>query len=155
MTEAVIEEPGVPGELVVDEDVHTDPEDTESNLVKHARYELTLLGEEPETIEGYLRVIQAFADMGHSGGSAAFAIPVLSRLLQYGNLRPLTNDPDEWVCHKDPVAGSPGLWQNTRCSEAFSTDGGKTYQLLSETEKKKKILHRTRSPETEGIIKSV
>lgn len=109
----------------------------ESNLVKHARHELELVGEDPEVIEGYLKVVQAFADMGHSGGSASVAIPVLHLLFQFKNLKPLTNDPEEWVCHKDPSPGEPGLWQNTRNSEAFSMDGGRTYQLLSESKKKK------------------
>jgi hypothetical protein len=100
-----------------------------SNLVEHARTELNLIGEEPETIDGYLRVVQAFADMGHSGGSASVAIPVLHELLQFKNLRPLTDDPDEWFYH-GPDMGD--CWQNKRNGEAFSNDGGKTYYLLSE-----------------------
>lgn len=97
-----------------------------SNLVDHARRELELIGEEPATIDGYLKVVQAFADMGHSGGSASVAIPVLHELFQYKNLRPLTDSPGEWVDHGN------SLWQNTRNGEAFSSDGGKTYWLLSE-----------------------
>ncbi|QIK64123.1 hypothetical protein G7068_13650 [Leucobacter viscericola] len=97
-----------------------------SNLVEHARRELELLGEEPQTVQGYLNVVQAFADMGHSGGSASVAIPVIHDLLQFKNLRPLTNSPEEWVNVAD------ALWQNKRNSEAFSDDGGKTYRLLSE-----------------------
>lgn len=101
-----------------------------SNLVEHARRELELIGEEPETVAGYLNVIQAFADMGHSGGSASVAIPTLNELLQFKNLKPLTNDPAEWFDHGD-TSGYP-LWQNIRNGEAFSDDGGKTYWLLSE-----------------------
>lgn len=104
-----------------------------SNLVEHARRELALIGEDPETVDGYLRVVQAFADMGHSGGSASVAVPVINELLQFKNLRPLTDDPAEWFHHGPDVAGRPGgIWQNTRNSEAFSNDGGKTYYLLSE-----------------------
>lgn len=104
-----------------------------SNLVDHARIELELVGEELETIEGYLKVIQAFADMGHSGGSASVAIPVINALLQFKNLRPLTDDPEEWIHHGPDVwDGKNGIWQNKRNSEAFSEDGGKTYTLLSE-----------------------
>lgn len=101
-----------------------------SNLVEHARTELTRIGEEPETIEGYLKVIQAFADMGHSGGSASVAVPVINELLQFKNLSPLTDDPDEWFNVSD-MAGYES-WQNRRNPEAFSNDGGKTYYLLSE-----------------------
>jgi hypothetical protein len=104
-----------------------------SNLVEHAKQELALIGEEPETVEGYLNIIQAFADMGHSGGSAAIAVPVLTRLLQYKNLSPLTDDPDEWIFHnKNTHGASEDLWQNKRDFEAFSTDGGKTYFRFSE-----------------------
>lgn len=104
-----------------------------SNLVEHARRELELIGEEPETIVGYLKIIQAFADMGHSGGSASVAVPVLNLLLQYKNLKPLTDDPNEWHFHEPDIAGNEeGFWQNKRNGEAFSLDGGKTYYLLSE-----------------------
>jgi hypothetical protein len=104
----------------------------ESNLVAHARRELALIGEEPETVAGYLNVIQAFADMGHSGGSASVAIPTLNRLLQFGNLRPLTDDPGEWNHVAEAQAGQDDLWQSARNPEAFSNDGGETYWLLSE-----------------------
>lgn len=107
-----------------------------SNLVEHATRELQLIGEEPEFIAGYLRVIQAFADMGHSGGSASVAIPTINALLQFKNLKPLTDDPDEWMQHSEEVWGAEGgVWQNKRNGEAFSDDGGKTYYLLSDRDK--------------------
>lgn len=92
-----------------------------SNLVAHARRELELIGEEPDVIKGYVKVIQAFADMGHSGGSAMVAIPTIGRLLRFENLAPLTDDPDDWI-----EVGF-GMWQNRRCSRMFSEDGGKSY----------------------------
>lgn len=103
-----------------------------SNLVDHARRELELIGEDPDTITGYLNVIQAFVDMGHSGGSASVAIPVINRLLQFENLTPLTGDPSEWNHIADEMAGQPDLWQSARNPEAFSNDGGKSFYLLSE-----------------------
>lgn len=104
-----------------------------SNLVTHARRELVLIGEDPETIDGLLKVIQAFADMGHSGGSASIAIPMINALLQFKNLSPLTDDPGEWVHHTAEQWGEPGgVWQNKRNGEAFSNDGGYNYYLLSE-----------------------
>jgi len=110
------------------------PEEPESNLVAHARRELEAIGEEPDTIVGYLKVIQAFADMGHSGGSASVAIPTINQLLQFKPLGPITNDPDEWYNHGRDMGGHPDgdFWQNKRDGEAFSNDGGKTYYLLSE-----------------------
>lgn len=98
----------------------------DSNLVQHARLELERIGEEPETVRGYLEMISIFSRMGHSGGSASVFIPTLNELLQFNNLSPLTNDPEEWMDVTD------GMWQNRRCSKAFSNDGGKTYTLLGE-----------------------
>lgn len=118
-----------------------------SNLVQHAERELTLLGEDQETIDGYKKVIQAFADMGHSGGSAAIAIPVINELLQFNNITPLTDNPDEWQYISEDVWGSSGgIWQNRRSGEAFSNDGGKTYYLLSEggNDKNRKPLHESK-----------
>lgn len=95
-------------------------------LIQHAKRELALLGEEKETVDGYLAMLQIFAQMGHSGGSASVFIPTLVRLLSFQNLKPLTNSEDEWVEVTDH------MWQNNRNSEAFSHDGGHTYELLSE-----------------------
>lgn len=105
-----------------------------SNLVEHAKRELELIGEEPETIEGYLKVVQAFDDMGPSGGMAAVAIPIINELLQFKNLRPLTDDPKEWYPHDGGYGSDAGytFWQNIRNSAAFSNDGGKTYYLVTE-----------------------
>jgi hypothetical protein len=100
-----------------------------SNLVMHAKRELEIIGEEPDVIRGYLKVIQAFADMNHSGGSASVAIPVINELLQFHNLAPLTNNPAEWVEVFD------NTWQNSRMGEAFSEDGGRTYYLLGDDRK--------------------
>lgn len=101
------------------------------SMVERARRELEIVGEDPEVIEGYLKVIQAFADMGHSGGSAMFAIPVVNTLLHQKPLTPLTDWPDDWLFHeKEMWDGVNGIWQSKRNSEAFSTDGGKTHYLL-------------------------
>lgn len=104
-----------------------------SNLVEHAKRELALIGEEEETVQGYVKIIQAFADMGHSGGSASVAIPVIHRLLQFQNLSELTNDPEEWMFVAEDIWGEEGgIWQSKRNPEAFSNDGGNRYYLLSE-----------------------
>lgn len=100
------------------------------SLVEHARRELELIGEEPQVIDWYCRVIAEFASFGHSGGSASVCVPVLHELLQFKPLSPLTADPAEWIDQSE--FSSTPVWQNRRCSEAFSEDGGKTYYLLSE-----------------------
>lgn len=104
----------------------------ESNLVAHARRELRIVGEDADTIRGICNVVQAFADMGHSGGSAHFAALYLDKLLRYQPLSELTDEPGEWTDrHAEGMTTTP-LWQSVRNPEAFSHDGGKTYYLLSE-----------------------
>lgn len=104
------------------------------SLIDHARTELEIVGEDDDTKAGLLKVVQAFADMGHSGASAHFCAEALNRLLRYQPLASLTNDPSEWNHIADDIAGQPDLWQSRRNPEAFSNDGGRTYYLLSETE---------------------
>lgn len=97
----------------------------ESPLVEHARRELNLIGEEPQTIEWYLSVVRAFAAYRHSGGSASVAIPTLSRLLSFRPLAELTSDPAEWI-DRSSIMNEP-WWQNLRDSRAMSRNGGKDW----------------------------
>lgn len=98
----------------------------DGNLVAHATRELSLIHNDKKFNDCIINAIRAFAQYGHSGGSAGVGIHILYDLLQYKNLSPLTNDPKEW----NEVG--PNAWQSSRNSEAFSHDGGKTYYLLSE-----------------------
>lgn len=102
------------------------------SLVEHARRELTLFGEDPETIDAICSVVQAFADTGPSGGSAPYIIAYLEKLLRFEPLTPLTNDPAEWT-DRSEISGYP-IWQSTRDPRAMSQDGGKTYWLVDERE---------------------
>lgn len=114
---------------------------TESNLVAHANRELELIGEDPEIVDATIRMCQIFSSLGHSGASAHFHRMMLNELLQFHNLGPLTDDPDEWMHHTAEVWPEPGgVWQNVRNGEAFSNDGGKTYRLNSDTS----VLHKSR-----------
>lgn len=101
-----------------------------SNLVEHAKRELEIIGEDKETTEGLLAVIQAFSDMGHSGGSAMVCIPRIAKLLSFENLAPITDNPEDWFHHGPETWGGEdgeGIWQCKRNSKLFSEDGGKTY----------------------------
>lgn len=108
-----------------------------SNLVDHAKRELDILeskgGHDEELNRIIVECIEKFVEYDHSGGSASWAIPVLNDLLQFKNLSPLTDDPDEWMQVKTGELHYRGynVWQNRRNSEAFSHDGGQTYYLLS------------------------
>lgn len=97
-----------------------------STLVEHAKRELARLGNDENFNQTIVNAVAAFAQYGHSGGSAPYATAILNDLLQFKALSPLTDDPAEW----NEVG--EGVWQNSRNSEAFSTDGGKTYYLVSE-----------------------
>lgn len=105
--------------------------DDEDGMVAHARKELERIYEDSDVVEWMLGVIRSFAAYGHSGGSVATLIPQLTRLLEQKNLSPLTTNADEWE-FRDPSMWPPnGIWQNTRNSECFSEDGGKTFWVLS------------------------
>lgn len=108
-------------------------DDQDSNLVKHAYHELTLIGEDPKVIDWYIRVIKEYASFGHSGGSHMAIMPCLSQLLNFQPLSPLTNDPEEWYHHsKDMWDGDNGIWQNKRDGRMFSEDGGETYTCVDD-----------------------
>ena len=111
---------------------------SDSNLVKHVKNELRLIGydvENPDTddLNGMMsshiiEIAEIFSKQGHSGASGEYAIQVLEQVLRFKNLTPLTTDPAEWV------EVGPEMWQNKRSSDAFSDDGGKTYKRLGDDE---------------------
>lgn len=103
---------------------------TDSPLVDHARRELALIGEDEWLTNGLCKVIETFAEMGHSGFSAEHSTVVLEKLLRYQPLSPITDDPAEWE-DRSEMSGYP-IWQNVRDSRAMSGDGGKTYTLVDE-----------------------
>jgi hypothetical protein len=117
-----------------------------SHLGSHARYELELVGEEPEIIDWYVKVVETFAEFGHTGESAEYTLRVLEQLLRYKNLTPLTDDPAEWLDLTEHTEGKSKLWQSVRNSAAFSVTDGKTYVLTHEEEY---IEHKTLPAPTE------
>ena len=68
--------------------------------------------------DGILKMIEAFADEGHSGFSAGMAISIFSRLARFEPLSPLTGADDEWT-----EVGT-GVFQNRRCSTVFKDETG-------------------------------
>lgn len=101
-------------------------------LVLHAKHELDLVEKDEDFKACIVNAVREFAKYGHSGGSAGVGIHFLNELLQFRNLSPLTDDPDEWMLVDEDVAGVNNCWQSRRNPEAFSRDGGKTHYLLSE-----------------------
>lgn len=102
-----------------------------SNLLEHAKIELDLLGlredsEDEMNVEmrkHILRMVTEFADEGHSGFSAQYAINILTKLFAYKPLSPLTGDDSEWINVADMNDGK-SLWQNKRCSRVFKDENG-------------------------------
>lgn len=105
-----------------------------SNLLSYAEKEMDLIGLTGEAnMNGAMRkhllhMIGEFADEGHSGYSASYAISTLKRLLCFKPLSPLTGEDDEW----NEVSEISGYthFQNKRCSSIFK-DGkdGEAYDI--------------------------
>lgn len=108
-----------------------------SNLVLHAEHELPLLRAfDPTKLAGIadadvIAAVQAFADEGHSGASAAFATAampdgVVRALCRFEPLTPLTGAADEWFVHDHDEE----LYaQNKRCGHVFKRRNGVAYDI--------------------------
>lgn len=60
-----------------------------------------------------MKLLDVFADEGHSGSSAPYAIDLFKKLAEFEPLVPLTGEDWEW--HEC----SDGVFQNKRCSHVF------------------------------------
>ena len=60
-----------------------------------------------------LKLLDVFADEGHSGSSAPYAVNVFKKLAMFEPLVPLTGEDWEWT------ETSEGVFQNKRCSHVF------------------------------------
>lgn len=111
-----------------------------SNLVNHAIRELELIGLSTTPVDrdkeidmdnlmgvDALELVKVFASQNHSGFSAAYLQHLLSKLLSFESLSPLTDDPDEWSNE-----GLDTHLQSLRQTNCFSRDGGKTYFTLDD-----------------------
>lgn len=107
------------------------------SLLEHAKRELEIAfppkaDEESNEMqalinEDILAVVETFSKQGHSGSSAAYAIPIISKLLNFEVLKPLTGDEDEW---NDVMQYGGGMYkQNKRCSHVFKDEDGRTYNI--------------------------
>lgn len=101
------------------------------NLRDHAEREMQIAGVDDDiygdlTSKAVLELIDVFDKQGHSGMSASLVVAIFTRVVNFENLTPLTNDPDEWYQHGE------ANWQNSRNSSAFSQDQGNSYYLTGE-----------------------
>ena len=99
------------------------------NLLEHAKHELELIGMfdgdgiNEAMSKHILTMVQAFADEGHSGFYASYAIGLLEKLLRFQPLSPLTGGDDEWDDVSEICAGYK-CYQNKRCSHVFKEEDG-------------------------------
>lgn len=95
-----------------------------SNLHHHARAEFRAAGWTDEAgnykdemqqaiCEHVLKLLDVFADEGHSGSSAPYAVGVFKKLAMFEPLVPLTGEDWEWSEVRE------GVFQNKRCSRVF------------------------------------
>jgi hypothetical protein len=99
------------------------------NLHDYAKSELKLAGMFDRKsdyggmmADAIMKMIDAFADEGHSGMSAAMAIDIFQRLARFEPLTPLTGADHEW--HEV----GKGVFQNRRCSHVFK-ENGRAYDI--------------------------
>lgn len=95
-----------------------------TTLIEHARRELESAGlmDQDSDYGGHaardvLALITLFSTQGHSGGSAGMVSSLFHKLAKFEPLGPLTGADREWK------EVGPGVYQNTRCSRVFRTDG--------------------------------
>jgi hypothetical protein len=99
------------------------------SLIDHAEREFAAIGwseeEGPDKWirEDVLQLIRVFAEQGHSGFSAPYAVSMFEKLARYEPLAPLTGKDEEW-CEV-----SEGTWQNRRCSHVFKEADGRAYDI--------------------------
>ena len=73
--------------------------------------------------EQVIELLNVFAEHGHSGTSAPYAINLFKKLASFEPIGPLTGKDSEWmeVCE--------GTWQNKRCSHVFKGADGRAYDI--------------------------
>ena len=106
-----------------------------SNLLSHAEDELNRIGmteDSPDEMNVAMRkhilhMMQEFANEGHSGFSASYAISILTKLMDFKPLSPLTGEDSEWNNISD--YGPEPHWQNIRRSSVFKNVDGTCYDI--------------------------
>jgi hypothetical protein len=96
------------------------------SIVNYAETELDIIGMTADSEDEMnvmmrkhiLHMVNEFAKEGHSGMSARWALNILSALLDWRPLSPLTGEDDEWTEIGD------NHWQNKRASSVFKDETG-------------------------------
>ena len=108
-----------------------------SNLEKHAERELNILLEKCEDDQegkemqkwinaDMMEIVELFANQGHSGFSASYAINMLTKLLNYEPILPLTGADEEW---EKLNYSKDTCYQNKRCQRVYKNENGQAYDI--------------------------
>ena len=108
-----------------------------NNLHEHALTEFKAAGwlkdsgEYTDEMQGLicahvLKLIDIFAEEGHSGSTAPYAINMFKKLAMFKPLTPLSGADDEWVKHD---YGTEPTYQNKRLSSVFKDVNGECYNI--------------------------
>ena len=104
------------------------------SLLSYAESELDRIGMTDDgDMNGMMRkhllhMVKEFADEGHTGFSANYALQCLEKLMRFKPLSPLTGEDDEWT-EVTRISGYPHF-QNKRCSSIFKEgDTGEVYDI--------------------------
>ena len=103
------------------------------SLIEHAKRELELLGNGSEFDRHILKIVEIFANEGHTRFTAHYAISLISKLLRFQLLTPLTGDHSEWneVGEEKMKDGTiETLFQNNREGSIFKVgENGEAYTI--------------------------
>ena len=106
-----------------------------NNFEKHAREEFRAIGWMDENgnfkdemqgmiCENVLELLNVFAEQGHSGSTASYALRMFERLVEFKCIAPLTGEDWEW---NDT---GHNVYQNKRCSSVFKDkETGECYDI--------------------------
>ena len=111
-----------------------------SNLIKFAQDELDRIAEgckndkeeydmQQVINKDIMDIIKTFSKQGHTGMTAGYTISMLSRLLNYKPITPLTGEEDEWEDVSDIYNDGIKHYQNKRCPAVFKDEDGKCYNV--------------------------
>ena len=106
-----------------------------SNILDHAKDELDRIGmteDSPDEMNVAMRkhilhMMNEFAEERHSGFSAGYAISILTKLLDFKPLSPLTGEDSEWSDVRE--YGPTPYYQNKRRSSVFKDADGSCYDI--------------------------
>lgn len=101
-------------------------------LGDHAIAELTAIGAPSVIKDPLVNIVGTFADVVNPETNWPIMRNYLDKLLAFGPLTVLTNNPAEWTS-QFTLVGEIAIWQSTRWPDAWTKDPAKgNYFLLSE-----------------------